>query len=77
MKIIRMAALSAMLLLAACASIVTEIEKHIEYDDIIKGLSVSAEEILYQKDKSTDFTVINIWSISWRMIILGTAPLLQ
>lgn len=55
MKIIRMAALSAMLLLVACASIVTEKEKHIEYDDIIKGLSVSAGEILYQKDKSTDF----------------------
>ena len=55
MKITTMAALSAMLLLAACASSVTEKEKYIEYDDIIKGLSVSAEEILYRKDKSTDF----------------------
>ena len=55
MKITRMAALSAMLLLAACASSVTEKEKYIEYDDIIKGLSVSGEEILYRKDKSTDF----------------------
>lgn len=48
MKITRMAALSAMLLLAACASSVTEKEKYIEYDDIIKGLSVSGEEILYR-----------------------------
>ncbi|MGR7073801.1 hypothetical protein ACU6XP_07655 [Klebsiella aerogenes] len=55
MKITRMAALSVMLLLAACATSVTEEEKKIEYDDIIKGLSVSGEEILYRKDKSTDF----------------------
>ncbi|CAH5869926.1 hypothetical protein NFJ68_10305 [Klebsiella aerogenes] len=55
MKITTMAALSAMLLLAACASSKTEKEKKIEYDDIIRGLSVSGEEILYRKDKSTDF----------------------
>ena len=56
MKITTMAALSAMLLLAACASSKTEKEKKIEYDDIIRGLSVSGEEILYRKDKSTDLT---------------------
>lgn len=55
MKITTMAALSAMLLLAACASSKTEKEKKIEYDDIIRGLSVSGEDILYRKDKSTDF----------------------
>ena len=77
MKITTMAALSAMLLLAACASSVTEKEKHIEYDDIIKGLSVSGKIFYTGKIKVLIFTVVNIWSISRKMIIPGTAALLQ
>ncbi|ENZ7483641.1 hypothetical protein ACG8U7_000682 [Klebsiella aerogenes] len=77
MKITTMAALSAMLLLVACASSVTEKEKHIEYDDIIKDYRFRRKRYYTGKIKVLIFTVINIWSISRKMIILGTAALLQ
>lgn len=60
MKVSKMAALPAMLLLAACASGVTEKEKYstflLNYDDIQKGQSASGKDVLYWKDENTDFS---------------------
>ncbi|EPK7468852.1 hypothetical protein [Klebsiella aerogenes] len=71
MKITTMAALSAMLLLAACASSKTEKEKKIDMTILSEGYRFQGKRFYTGKIKVLIFTVINIWSISRQTIIRG------